>query len=219
MTKIFLFFVLLLIPITIFSQDAPIDHTTHYGLREWEENANPSADSLNQNWKDIDQELYDLIVTTDTSNLIIKNDTLMLNVPYGEIYINEDDAQTVSISAMDTYYAITDFIALMAHNATNAVSTITVSSPGIYIVDYHLDIDVSTAMTILVHCFKNSTEQEALGTYVKIGSGDIESISVTGLVSCNADDALSLKIKCTDATGNATFRHGSLVIHKIGNLQ
>lgn len=76
-----IFFLLFITVLTfqgnIFSQDAPIGYTEHYGLRKWAENANPSADSLNANWDDLDMVLFDLIVTTDTTELIIRNDTLV----------------------------------------------------------------------------------------------------------------------------------------------
>jgi len=73
-TLLFLIFAILG---NIYPQDAPSGHTTHYSIRMWSENANPSADSLNQNWVDLDNALYNLIVTTDTTQLQIRNDTLI----------------------------------------------------------------------------------------------------------------------------------------------
>lgn len=49
---------LLLLSIITFSQTAPNGYTTHFGLRMWGTGATPTADSLNQNWKDIDSYIY-----------------------------------------------------------------------------------------------------------------------------------------------------------------
>ena len=71
----------ILFTLSIFAQDAPSGRTIHYQIRMWAENANPSSDSLNQNWIDIDQTLYDLIVVVDSSQMIIENDSLKFS-PY-----------------------------------------------------------------------------------------------------------------------------------------
>lgn len=46
--------IFLLIAINIYAQTPPSGYTPNYKLRLWAQGARPSADSLNQNWKDID---------------------------------------------------------------------------------------------------------------------------------------------------------------------
>lgn len=59
------------------AQDDPAGRTTHYQIRMWNEGDNPSADSLNQNWIDLDSLLYDGRVFVDTTTyLYVQNDTL-----------------------------------------------------------------------------------------------------------------------------------------------
>ncbi len=72
MKKLILF---LLVSIPLFAQvTPPSGYTQHYKLRMWSQGARPSADSLNQNWKDIDSLLY--IVNTfqvDTNRVAYKD--------------------------------------------------------------------------------------------------------------------------------------------------
>lgn len=74
-----IFFVLFVsITISMFAQDPPSAKTTYYGIRMWSQDSNPSADSINQNWKDIDSVLYDLIVFLDPRYFDSQNDTITL---------------------------------------------------------------------------------------------------------------------------------------------
>ncbi len=59
MKKLILMIVLLVMTGEVKAQvDPPIGYTTNYKFRMWDDGDNPSADSLNQNWKDIDAKLY-----------------------------------------------------------------------------------------------------------------------------------------------------------------
>jgi len=97
-------FLFLLFSIELFAQDAPSGYTTHYGLREWAENANPAADSLNQNWKDIDRVLYDLILTLDTKQFVIRNDTLAVSDSASgkAAFSGTDTSVTVTVPGLDS---------------------------------------------------------------------------------------------------------------------
>lgn len=53
-----LIFLLLVLSAEVFAQTAPSGYTPIVRLRKWASGANPSADSLNQNWTDIDTNLY-----------------------------------------------------------------------------------------------------------------------------------------------------------------
>jgi hypothetical protein len=71
--------------VDLYAQDAPIGYTTHYGIRKYAENANPSADSLNANYELIDDALYDLIVSTDEDQLVIEDDVLKFSDAFAGI--------------------------------------------------------------------------------------------------------------------------------------
>lgn len=58
MTKLTIAFFLLSLTTCIQAQDYPIGTTPNYDLRMYGQNSNPSADSINQNWKDIDSAIY-----------------------------------------------------------------------------------------------------------------------------------------------------------------
>jgi len=76
MAKIYNTILFLLIASFIYAQTSPPSgYTTHYKLRMWSQGARPSADSLNQNWKDIDSVIYKVSqsVTIDTTQIAYKN--------------------------------------------------------------------------------------------------------------------------------------------------
>jgi hypothetical protein len=106
MKKILLFLTILLATTTleIFAQDAPSGYTTYYGFRKWAENANPSADSLNQNWIDIDFVLYDLIVYTDGDQMFIENDTLKFASPMSgqDAFSGTATTDVVTVTGIDS---------------------------------------------------------------------------------------------------------------------
>jgi len=59
-----------------FSQTTPPSgYTTHYKFRMWSQGARPSADSLNQNWKDIDSVIFNVSqkTTIDTTDIAYKS--------------------------------------------------------------------------------------------------------------------------------------------------
>jgi len=76
MAKIYNTILFLLIASFIYAQTSPPSgYTTHYKLRMWSQGARPSADSLNQNWKDLDSVIYKVSqsVTIDTTQIAYKN--------------------------------------------------------------------------------------------------------------------------------------------------
>lgn len=68
------FFMLISSNLTAQYQD-PSSYTSHYNLRMWAQGDNPSADSLNQNWKDLDTYLWDLVVVADPRYFEWKTDS------------------------------------------------------------------------------------------------------------------------------------------------
>lgn len=106
MKQKYLFFIfLILFGVSLFGQDAPSGYTTYYNFRKWAENANPSSDSLNANWDDIDQVLYDLIVFTDSTELKIQNDTLRLALKVikgNDAFSGTKQHDTVTVSGIDS---------------------------------------------------------------------------------------------------------------------
>jgi hypothetical protein len=84
-----------------YAQDAPSGYTEHYGLRKYAENANPSADSLNQNWTDVDETLYDLIVSTDEDQLAILDDVLTFSDSLSGIGTFTTTATTCTVTVSD----------------------------------------------------------------------------------------------------------------------
>lgn len=76
MARIYNTILFLLIASFIYAQTSPPSgYTTHYKLRMWSQGARPSADSLNQNWKDLDSVIYKVSqsVTIDTTQIAYKN--------------------------------------------------------------------------------------------------------------------------------------------------
>lgn len=72
--KLILLFVLFYA--VVFSQTTPPSgYTPHYKFRMWSQGARPSADSLNQNWKDIDSVIYSVAqkTTIDTTDIAYKS--------------------------------------------------------------------------------------------------------------------------------------------------
>lgn len=53
-----LLLLIFLCSVVTWSQTAPSGYTSHYGLRKWATGAHPSSDSINANWTDIDEILY-----------------------------------------------------------------------------------------------------------------------------------------------------------------
>lgn len=68
--------ILILICAGLYAQTSPPSgYTPHYKFRMWSQGARPSADSLNQNWKDIDSVIYSVSqsVTIDTTDIAYKS--------------------------------------------------------------------------------------------------------------------------------------------------
>lgn len=86
---------------TLFFFDPPSLYTKYYRLRGWELDENPSADSLNQNWVDVDSLLNELIVFTDTNQMKIENDTLKFS---------QDFIQNI----LDSAFVVTDTLIVEA---------------------------------------------------------------------------------------------------------
>lgn len=63
MKKLFYLILFFICSVSVFAQyDKPKDYTTYYGFRLYAQGAKPGADSINQNYVDIDQALNDLQV-------------------------------------------------------------------------------------------------------------------------------------------------------------
>jgi len=101
--KIIIFFVMIFI-VDIQAQDAPTGYTEHFGYRKWAENANPSADSLNQNMEDIDLDMYNGIINTDSLQFIILNKVLIFS-PYASgmaAFTGTDQYDTIRVPGIDS---------------------------------------------------------------------------------------------------------------------
>lgn len=66
--------IIAIIAVFIYAQDVPSSYTTHYRFRLWSEGSNPSADSLNQNWEDIDSVIY-AVSNPDMAHVVYDNST------------------------------------------------------------------------------------------------------------------------------------------------
>lgn len=54
----YIFLITIILTVEIFSQvTSPSGYTTNYGYRKWAQGANPSADSLNANWDELDTDI------------------------------------------------------------------------------------------------------------------------------------------------------------------
>lgn len=75
--KKYLLFLIIFSTTTVFSQvfDEPIDSTTHYNLRLYEQGARVPAEILNEDKEIIDSVLYSLIVYVDSLQFIMILDT------------------------------------------------------------------------------------------------------------------------------------------------
>jgi hypothetical protein len=103
---------------SVFAQDAPSGYTSYYSFRKWAENANPGSDSLNANWDEIDQVLYDLIVYTDTSQMFIRNDSLLFadEASGQDAFVTTAEFDTVLVPGVDSL----DVIVVSAREAVPA---------------------------------------------------------------------------------------------------
>ena len=59
-----IFFIFFLLSFVLYAQTAPSSYTTHYHYRKWSAGANPSADSLNAQWDDLDANLWGVADST-----------------------------------------------------------------------------------------------------------------------------------------------------------
>lgn len=99
----YLFLILIIASVEIFSQaTTPSGYTTNYGYRKWAQGANPSADSLNANWDELDADIktaYDSAQTkvntygTQTVNGIKTFGSGGVGIGAGRLFFN-NNAQT-----------------------------------------------------------------------------------------------------------------------------
>lgn len=89
-------------PYDIDGWDSPIDSTTYYKLKIFELLTNPGG-WINRNTRAIDSLFNELIVYTDTSQLVIRNDTL---------YFADDWVQAILDSALDVTFSTSGLVTL-----------------------------------------------------------------------------------------------------------
>lgn len=78
--------------------DPPAAYTKWYSLRMWNLDDNPSADSLNANWIDVDSLINELIVYTNPQEMEIRNDTLrFVSAFVDSIVSNYDSLSYISL--------------------------------------------------------------------------------------------------------------------------
>jgi len=137
MKKIFilLFLVVLSCQIKVYSQgstrtpedttnwDLPAGYTSHYGLYVFKLLTNPGG-RINLNTEHIDSLLYSLIVYTDTAQMIIRNDTLVLsnNMSGTHAFTTTAGSDSVAISGMDSLDVIIVTPLSAAYNVNDILS-------------------------------------------------------------------------------------------------
>lgn len=84
--------------------DDPSDYTTNYSLRMWDQGDNPSSDSLNANWVDVDSLVHELIVYTDPVQMTIGDDTLKFVDSFSGLaaFTTTDSLDTLVITGIDS---------------------------------------------------------------------------------------------------------------------
>lgn len=140
---------ILLIPIIVYAQTSPPSgYTTHYKFRMWAQGARPSADSINQNWKDIDSVIYMVSqsVTIDTTDIAYKskvnnftNSNSFEKADFNEIIFNNKILSTI------TYYEA----------ASGNITSLFNTTPTIVFVDAGFD-------TVTIHGFRYLTDGQIL---------------------------------------------------------
>lgn len=142
MRKIFAILVILFVAVNLSAQDFPSGYTPNYGLRMYAEEANPSSDSLNQNWQDVDNAIYQI----DTNYIpksrsvngkpltsdIVLNATDILNLD--DNFLDPHDFQLKQYIKVDTVGGDTVFVG-------DTISSSTVGGDGLTKIIYSIEID------------------------------------------------------------------------------
>ncbi len=139
MKKLLLFIFFILAAYNIFPQgttntpydttnwDLPYGYTPHYGLYIFRLLSNPGG-RINTNTKDIDSLLYSLIVYTDTNQMVIRNDTLVMasymsgthsfvgTVGSDSVAVpNMDSLDIIIVTALASAYNVNDILFVQEH--------------------------------------------------------------------------------------------------------
>lgn len=138
MEKVYKYFIFLflLIAVPAIAQDAPSAYTAHKGLRMWNEDTQPGADSINQNWIDVDRYIHindslngafsavvaNALSVLDTSKWIAKSDTTIKVATPSQLNakLGKSDSGTVFVTpySLGTAY-------LPRSDTTTKIATIT----------------------------------------------------------------------------------------------
>lgn len=113
--KKILFIILLLTASVMYGQiTPPRDSTAYYKFKLWNQGDNPGDSALNQNWKDIDYNLYNLVVITDSTQLVISDDTLKFS-PYASGFETFETTATVDTITNSAFSSSDIFVVSPAH--------------------------------------------------------------------------------------------------------
>jgi hypothetical protein len=112
---LFIFFTMIVLSISSYAQgsvatpydtlgwDPPQEYTDWYSLRIFQLLSNPGG-GYNRNMRDIDSLMYELVVYTDSTQLVIENDTLVFadNLSGQNAFTTTAEYDTVLVSGLDS---------------------------------------------------------------------------------------------------------------------
>lgn len=148
------------------------------------------------------------------------------NEVYGDSYTYSDDAPSVTVSAAlaETYYPVSGLTSGLVKGApfltlNNGVFTIGASGAGIYHVEADMSIVADKAAVIHVDVVKNGVHSDAIASDIKLGSAvDQRAMSMSGCLSLEPGDTVSLITKSSQANTTIGFRHVTFNLERISTL-
>jgi len=146
--------------------------------------------------------------------LIISNSDVNTKAE-GEMYI-DGNTNVTTISAVDTWTDVADFVAGKLNQVTFASNKLTVLETGTYDVEWNLSSQAAVANKTFEFCVTvETTQQDKTVIARRYSSADVGASSGGGYIDLNAGDEVFLQVQnLTDAT-NITVTQANLRLHKI----
>jgi hypothetical protein len=124
-------------------------------------------------------------------------------LPYGEMYVSEDNGSVVSFASQDAYVLFTENQTEgLTKGLTFSDGNLTIDIAGIYDVKWHSSIRGQTGSTHGIIVGINAVKQDKCYAQRKLGSADVGSISDGCYLDLNVGDNVSMLVADEDVTLN-----------------
>jgi hypothetical protein len=157
---------------------------------------------------------------TDSSSLTYDGTAALIPNVYGSMYADEASI-TVTVSVSNTYYQVASGITGGLQNGCTFQNSkeVKVLYAGNYLVRWSMSVNCGSNSQDIAGCVMHGGVAQTNTTnhqYSNTGASKNVSISGTGIITCAADDLLSLAVANHTAANNLVVEHINFTVNRVG---